>query len=235
MTWTDLPGAVRTLSQKLEVRRAERWARKTYGDLDRALLRLNVGRGPTPTSGGWEIGIEIVPAEALSGLIGWRLLLELKRMRTLHAQLETTDRTQSWTQVESKTFSDDTPSGAVAAWAEDAIRTRFEDYVGSLRHAIEIAFQLNGHDAAVRDAGRYRVWNHNGEDDVIGWTFVVDLHSIPDRTFVVAITQHEVVLKAAVIADEGERCIGRKQIVAGATATHIATWACDQISSHSRK
>jgi hypothetical protein len=194
-----------------------------------------MGRGPTPTSGGWEIGIEIVPDQTLSGLIGWRLLLELKRMRTLHAQLETTDRTQSWTQVESKTFSDDTPSSSVAEWAEKAIRTRFEDYVGSLRHAIEVAFQLNGHDAAVRDAGRYRVWNQTGEDDVIGWTFVVDLLSLPDRSFVIAIAQHEVVLKALVIADEGERCIGRKQIVAGTTATHIATWACDLISSHSRK
>ena len=235
MTWTDLPGAVRTLSRKLEVRRAERWARKTYSDLDRALLRLNIGRGPTPISGGWQLGIEIVPDETLSGLIGWRLLLELTRMRTLHAQLQTTDRTQSWTPVESKIFSDDTPSSSVAEWAENAIRTRFEDYVGSLRHAIELAFQLNGHDAAVRDAGRYRVWYQNGEDDVIGWTFVVDLLSIPDRSFVIAIAQHEVVLKALVIADEGERCIGRKQIVAGTTATHIATWACDLISSHSRK
>jgi hypothetical protein len=192
-----------------------------------------MGRGPTPTSGGWEIGIEIVPDQTLSGLIGWRLLLELKRLRTLHAQLETTDRTQSWTQVESKSFSDDTPSGSVAEWAEQAIRTRFEDYVGSLRHAIEVAFQRNGHDAAVRDAGLDRVWNQNGEDDVIGWTFVVDLPSIPDRVFVIAITQHEVLLNA--VAYEGEGRIGRKEIVGGTTATQIATWACDQIDYQSRK
>jgi len=57
MTWTDLPGAVRNLSRKLEARRAERWARNAYADLDRAFLRLYMGRGPTPTSRGWEIGI----------------------------------------------------------------------------------------------------------------------------------------------------------------------------------
>lgn len=233
MTWTDLPGAVRTLSRKLEARRADRWARNAYADLDRAFLRLYMGRGPTPTSGGWEIGIEVVPDQTLSGLIGWRLLLELKRMRTLHARLETTDRTQSWTQVESKRFSDDTPPSSIAEWAEQAIRARFEDYVASLRHAIEVAFQFHGQDAAVWDVGRDRVWDH-GEDHVIGWAFVVELRSIPDRTFVIVIAEHEVILKAAVIADDCERCIGRKQIVAGTTATHLAAWACDLISSHAR-
>ncbi len=233
MTWTDLPGAVRTLSRRMEVRRAERWAWKAYSDLDRAFLHLLMGRGPTPTSGWWEIGIEVVPHPTLTGLIGWRLVVERKRMRTLHAQLETTDRTQGWAQIESNEFPDDTPSSSIAEWAEQAIRMRFEDYVGSLRHAIEVAFQLNGHDAAVRDAGLDRVWNQNAEDDVIGWTFIVNLPTIPDRVFVIAITRHEVLLNA--VAYEGEGCIGRKEIVAGTTATHIATWACDQISSHSRK
>jgi hypothetical protein len=231
MTWTDLPGAVRNLSRKLEARRAERWARNAYADLDRAFLRLDMGRGPTPTSGGWEIGIELVPDPTLSGLIGWRLLLELKRMRTLHVQLETTDRVQGWTQVEAKRFSDDTPLGSIAKWAEQAIRTRFEDYVASLRHAIEVAFQFHGQDARVWDVGRDRVWDH-GADRGIGWAFVVNVRSIPDRTFAIAITQHEIILKAAVIADDWERCIGRKTIVAGTTGTHIATWACDLISSH---
>jgi hypothetical protein len=217
----------------MEVARAERWARKAYSELDGALFRLNMGRGPTPTSGWWEIGIEVVPDRTLSALIGWRLVVERKRMRTLHAQLETTDRTQPWTRIESRQFPDDTLSGSVAEWAAQAILTRFNDYLAFLRQAIEVAFRRNGDDAAARDAGRDVVEKRNGDDGVIGWIFVVDILGIPDRIFTIAITQHEVLLKA--VAYQGEGLIGRKEIVAGTTATQIATWACDQISSHPRK
>jgi len=246
MTWTDLPAAVRTLSRKMEVSRAERWAQKTYSELYQAFFLVSMGCDmgcvPTPPSGWWEVGIEITPEQTLSALIGWRLVVERKRMRTLHARLESTDRTQSWTLIESKSFPEETPSGsvpkgAVAKWAAQLIRAHVREYVKSLRQALESAFQLNGEEGwvTVTDEGLEVVDYRTGEDDVIGWTFVVGgLPSFPDRIFMIAITQHEVLLKTA-IAYQGKRFIGRKEIVAGTTATHIATWAYDQISSHSRK
>jgi hypothetical protein len=214
-------------------RQAQRWARKAYSELARAFLHFGMGCAPTPTDGWWKIGMEVVPDQTLTALIGWHLVVKRKRMRSLHAQLETTDRAQAWTPIESKTFPHDTPSGSVAEWAAQAIRTRLMDYVASLRHAIEVAFQLNGNDAAVRDAGLDMVEDRNGVDDDIGSIFFVDLVSIPDHIFVIAVTQHEVVLES--LTEHRYEGISRRQIVAGTTATQIATWACDQIGSHRRK
>jgi len=115
------------------------------------------------------------------------------------------------------------------------IRTHVREYVKSLRQALESAFQLNGDDAEVQDEGLDVVQRREGEDDVIGRTFVIGgILSFPDRIFILAITQHDVLLKA-VIAYQGQKFIGRKEIVAGTTATQIATWACEQIHSQSRK
>jgi hypothetical protein len=228
----------------MEVGRAERWAQKTYSELYHAFFLVNMGCDmgcvPTPTSGGWEVGIGITPEQTLSALIGWRLVVERKRMQTLHARLESTDRTQSWTLIESKSFPEETPSGsvpngAVADWASQVIRSCVREYVKSLRQALERAFRLNGDDARIEDAGLEVVERRTGEDDVIGWTFVIGgLPSFPDRIFIIAITQHDVLLKA-VIAYQGQGFIGRKKIVAGTTASQIATWARDAIGSYSGK
>ena len=226
----ELPGVARTLIRDSEKQRAQRWARQTYFELDRSFFQPIKHGAPTPTDGLWVTGIEIVPEEAFAGLVGWRLVVE--RKRTLHAHLETSDRMPSWTRIASKEFPIDTPSLSLARWALQVIRAGFIDYLKSLRHAIQFAFERNGDDAAVRDAGLDVVADRQAED-LTAWLFVVDLLGIPNHIFLVAITLHAVLLIALTGGRPGEE-IGRKQIVAGTTAAQIATWVRELVSSQSQ-